>query len=154
MYGGSDTHAWILFDPDHFQFVGVTEDGLHGSSVAGGMVKDWAKNAVKAGFGKGSPYEMQTGAINAFAGYIASWYAYSAGKLDVLSQMMDGKEFDDVGHASAMKFALDFLKGMQALNKGLGGFAAKKAGYRNEQFEAGFMEGLKFFESNPVFRGQ
>lgn len=155
VFGGSDSHAWILFDPDHLQFVGVTEDGLHGSSMVGGMTKDWAKNAAaQAGLGQGTPYDMQTGAINSFAGYTASWYAYSAGKLNAVTQMMGGTEFDDVGHASAMKFALDFLKGMQALNKGAGGFAGQVVGYRKEQFEAGFMEGLKFFESNPVFRGQ
>ncbi|NIA20560.1 MAG: hypothetical protein GWP05_01025, partial [Anaerolineaceae bacterium] len=129
--GGSFTQAWLLFDSANFQITGVTEDGLYGSSFGGGMVRDWASNGARAGLGMGgSPYETQTGVINYYSGFISSWYAYSAGKLDAISQMMDGKEFTDIGHAHAMKFAMDFLNGMSGLTEGVGGMAGRMAGFR------------------------
>jgi len=153
--GGSFCHAWLLFDRSNFHITGVTEDGLHGSSFVGGMASDWASNSARAGLGiGGSPYATQTGVINYYTGFISSWYAYSAGKLDAISQMMDGKEFTDVGHAHAMKFAMDFLNGMSGLTEGAGGMVGRMAGFRGDQFKAGFMAGLEFFERNPVFRGQ
>lgn len=152
--GGALMHAWLLLDPVNFHITGVTEDGLHGSSFAGGMARDWASNGARSALGGGSPYEAQTGAINYHAGFISSWYAYSAGKLDAIGKMIDGEEFADVGHAHAMQFAMDFLNGMKGLTEGAGGMAGRMAGFRGAQFKAGFMAGLAFFERNPVFRGQ
>ncbi|NOZ19912.1 MAG: hypothetical protein GXP25_02360 [Planctomycetes bacterium] len=152
-HGGSAVHAWLLFDNANFHITGVTEDGLHAAAGLGGFIKDWAKNGAKAGLGVGgSPYEMQTGAINYYSGFIASWYAYSAGKLDAISRMMDGEEFDDLGHSHAIKFAKAWLEGMSAvLDTPFG--VGRAAGIRSEQFKAGFAKGLEFFEKNPEFRG-
>ncbi|MEW6356728.1 MAG: hypothetical protein AB1696_10400 [Planctomycetota bacterium] len=152
--GASAVHAWLIFDNANFHITGVTEDGLHAASGLGGFINDWARNGIGAGLGVGgSPYETQTGAINYYSGFIASWYAYSAGKLDAISRMMDGEEFDDLGHSHAIRFAKAWLEGMSpVLDTPLG--VGRLAGIRSAQFKAGFMKGLEFFEKNPEFRGE
>jgi hypothetical protein len=114
-------------------------------------MKDHVKNTIGSHFGAGSPYDLQAGTVNYYAGFIASWYAYSAGKLDALARMMDGETFDDVGHAHAMKFARDWLEGM---TPALSSLAGQAAGVRAEQFRAGFKAGLGYFEAHPEFRGE
>ena len=43
---------------------------------------------------------------------------------------------------------------MSALTEGAAGLMGRAAGIRGEQYRAGFLAGLEFFERNPVFRGQ
>ncbi|MBT3201663.1 MAG: hypothetical protein HN350_17315 [Phycisphaerales bacterium] len=69
----------------------------------------------------------------------------------MLSQMLEGEEFKDVGHAHAMKFALDFLESMQ---DGLNSYPAEHFGASGVAYNAGFKAGLQFFERNPVYRGE
>jgi hypothetical protein len=153
-YGAGTTHAWLLFDRDRFHFTAVTEDGLHGTAgdvwqwmhdkPSGMMFKEYSHMVPR-------PTKPQEETISFFAGYIASWYAYSAGKMDMLSQMLEGEEFKDVGHAHAMKFALDFLESMQ---DGLNSYPAEHFGASGVAYNAGFKAGLQFFERNPVYRGE
>jgi len=150
-------HAWLLLDPRTFHITAVTEDGLHGASFAGAMAADWAKNAGKAAVvpGLASPYETQTGVINYYSGHIAAWYVYSAGKLDAISRMMDGEEFEDLGHAHAMGLAKRFLAGLSPAMEGLTGLAVEElGGISGDQFKAGFLDALAFFDSHPGYRGR
>ncbi len=66
--------------------------------------------------------------------------------------MMEGKEFKDVGHAHAMKFAMDFLNSMSDRWPLLA--PAKAFGAHGALYRAGFLAGLQFFENNPVYRGE
>ncbi len=161
-YGMGSTHAWLLFDRDRFHFTAVTEDGLHGTAgdvwqwmhdkPAGMMIKEYSTMDPPVELDRDQgPTKMHEGAINFFAGYVASWYAYSAGKMDMLSKMLEGQEFDDVGHAHAMKFALDFLESMQ---DGVNSYPAQYFGADGMVYNAGFRAGLQFFERNPVYRGE
>ena len=140
-FGMGEIHAWMLLDPRDMHITGVTEDGLHGASSAVG----WARRGGQ---------DIRTGAMSAYAGYISSWYVYSAGRLDAIGKMMDGETFGDHGHRHAMRFAVAWLNGMESLiGSGLAGAASRAAGVNSELFKAGFMAGLSFFESNPDFSG-
>lgn len=142
--GGSASYAWLLLDQSSYHITGVTEDGLHGAAIWGAMFEDWVKNA---GAEEPNPIDMQTGAINYFAAYFAAWYVYSAGRIDAL-----GTEYDDQGHAYAMKVARAFLENLDSITGSLaGGAVAGKLGFKKEQFMAGFLDGLAYFESEPTF---
>jgi len=143
-FGASASYAWLLLDQSSYHVTGVTEDGLHGAAIWGAMLKDWVKNAAKD---EPSPIDMQSGAIQYFAAYFMAWYAYSAGRIDAL-----GTEFDDQGHAYAMKVAMAFLENLDAItDTTTGGVVAGKLGFKKEQFMAGFLDGLAYFESEPTF---
>ena len=108
--------AWLYLDPETSRFIPATEDGLFAASTVGGFAKDWAVNqGLQKTLGVGSPYETQTGTINYYAGFIASWYAYSAGRLDALTQEMEGETMTHFGHDHAMAVAKAFLAGMNPL---------------------------------------
>jgi hypothetical protein len=114
-------------------------------------MKDYVKNAALGALGKGSPFETQQGAINYYSGHVAAWYVYSAGRLEAIARMMDGEEFEDLGHRHAMGFARDWLHDMSAAISSVPGMLA---GVRSEQFIAGFEAALAFFDSNPDFSGR
>jgi len=142
-FGPGRAWAWLLFDDTHFHMTGVTYDGLHG---AAGNLGRWMGAAGVIPGGR----DVAGGAISAYAGFIASWYAYSAGKLDALSRMISGKEFSDLGHAHAMRFALRFLESM---SDGLSQWPAGMLGASDKAYRAGFAAGLGFFEKHPAYRG-
>ena len=130
-FGASASYAWLLLDQSSYHVTGVTEDGLHGAAIWGAMLKDWVKNAAKD---EPSPIDMQSGAIQYFAAYF------------------QGVEFDDQGHAYAMKVAMAFLENLDAItDTTTGGVVAGKLGFKKEQFMAGFLDGLAYFESEPTF---
>lgn len=143
-YGPAAAHAWLLLDPHTMHITAATDDGLYSASG------DWQRMARRAG-GGGLPHQAAGGAISAHAGFIASWYAYSAGKLDAVSRMMAGETFDDLGHAHAMALAAKFLEDMAMLMDNL---AANQVGAQRVMFKAGFMAGLAFFDAHPAYRGR
>ncbi len=142
--GASASYVWLLFDQADFHVVGVTEDGLHGSAVWGAMLEDWVKNGMAD---EPCPFDMQSGAIQYFAAYFMSWYAYSAGRIDAL-----GTEHDKDGHAYAIAVAKAFLDRLDSItDTTAGGYVSDKLGFKKKQFMAGFMDGLAYFESEPTF---
>ncbi len=150
-FGLGETIAWIRIDPKSGAFDAVTEDGLYGVGGAwywlnrGGR-GEWFRKL--SGF---SPTKLHGPVVQSFAGYIASWYAYSAGKLDALAKHLGKGLPGDLGHAHAIRFALRFLQGMKPVMTSL----VVGVGYGTdwESYRAGFLEGLRFFEKNPVFKG-
>ena len=132
-------NAWLLFDRETSHLTAVTSDGLHG---AVGMVTD---KITEAGQGAGQ------GAISAYAGFISSWYVYSAGKLDALNNSIDGGNFSDLGHRHAKAFAMNFLKKML---EGLDNYFAEQVGANSDAYKAGFLKGLAFFDAHPEYRGE
>ncbi len=83
--------------------------------------------------------------MSAYSGYIASWYVYSGGKLDAMTEAMSGGDFSDLGHAHAMAFALRFLERMMAATDNV---LAGQTGLNRDAYKAGFLKGLGFFESH------
>lgn len=94
---------------------------------------------------------LQQDVVNCYAGHLAGWYVYSAGRLDAISKMMDGETFTDLGHEHAMKFANAWIEGMSGA---LDGFVAGKAGVNGDMYKTGFKAALNFFDSHPEFRGR
>jgi hypothetical protein len=151
-YGASEERAFLLFDNRDFSFVGVGEDGLHASSdFLGGVAKDWFKSAWAATRGKAKPYQVPQGVLNYYFGHIAAWYVYSAGRLDAVADMINGKSFEDLGHAQAISRARQWIDGMCGLLKTV---VVGKPGVDADMYRAGFLDALKAFDSNPAWRGQ
>ena len=145
-YGAGDRRAFLVFDTAGGSFFGVGEDGLHASSsFVGGVASDWAKGGLT-----GTPYAVPQSAVNYYSGHLAAWYVYSAGRLDAITEMMDGKTFDNLGHGHAMALAREWIDGMSAA---LGSALAGQAGVNGDLFRAGFEDALKAFDSNPAWRG-
>jgi len=142
-FGQSKSKAWLLLNRKTGHITAVTSDGLHGA--VGGLPGLAAK--VPGAVGK----KLQGGAISAYSGYIASWYAYSGGKIDAITKAMQGGDFSDLGHEHAKAFAMKFLERMMASTDN---FFAGQAGVNREAYKAGFLKGLGFFESNPAYRGE
>ncbi|MDH3591728.1 MAG: carboxypeptidase-like regulatory domain-containing protein [Planctomycetota bacterium] len=152
-YGPARARAWMLIEPGTLHTSFATSDGLFG--VVGNVSK-WLDRTPGKVFKELSgvvpgPKDVQGSAVSAYSGYIASWYAYSAGKLQAVTAMMDGHEFKDLGHKHAIGFALQFLKSME---KGMDSFAAKHLGANAKAYKEGFMAGLRFFESHAEYRGK
>ncbi|RME86990.1 MAG: hypothetical protein D6785_02560, partial [Planctomycetota bacterium] len=141
-YGYASTYGYWIFTEEGL-LVTVTEDGLKGASaISGFLTKTLAGYAKKASqkamdkladnfrglasfagktvlreatgieVGKGS---FVRGVIGLFAGYWASWYAYSAGRLDAISkEVFEGRKIENFGHNYALRFAYRFYKDLMA----------------------------------------
>ncbi|MFK7910929.1 MAG: hypothetical protein AB8F34_10020 [Akkermansiaceae bacterium] len=135
-FGAGSDRAWLLFNRSSGHITTVSSNGLHGADI--GLPGDAAR-------------ELQSGAVSAYSGYIASWYAYAGGKLNALTEAMGGGDFSDLGHAHAKAFALRFLERMMASTDNI---FADQAGVNSDAYKAGFLKGLEFFDKNPEYRGE
>ncbi|MDF1738618.1 MAG: hypothetical protein P1U86_05625 [Verrucomicrobiales bacterium] len=127
--------AWLLFDRETNHFTAVTHDGLHG---AVGTVSNVGSAAGD-------------GAISAYSGFVSSWFAYSGGKIEAITEAMRGGDFSDLGHAHAKAFALNFLETMSDKTDNI---FADQAGVNSAAYRAGFLQGLSFFDKHPGYRGE
>jgi len=131
----SREQAWVLFDRENYQMTFVTSEGLHG------VVGSAGRAARKS----------QTTALSAYSGYVSSWYVYSAGRLEALSNEMEGASYSDLGHGHAIAFARKFLEGMLQRMDNL---LVQQGGLNSDAYKAGFLKGLEFFESHPGYSGK
>lgn len=135
-YGSGTDKAWLLVDRNSGHITTVSSDGLHGATDR------LPGNATRG---------LQEGAVSAYSGYIASWYAYSGGKIDAITEAMRGGDFSDLGHEHAKAFALRFLMRMMEATDNV---FAGQAGVNQSAYKAGFLKGLEFFDNNPAYRGE
>ena len=157
-YGFGSPQAYLLLEPTG-AFTVAGDDGLYGSSSLDGAIEwmrwlesqvDTAKQLIElVERNTAGPPDPKLGekGINAYAGFVASWYAYSAGRLEAVNLMMQGLEPKNLGHDLALSVAVQFLGRMQRLNQGLSGEILGQLHFDVDAYAFGFGRGLAALES-------